>query len=194
MERGFFTRNFMSDAAKIGFICGSLRVGSINQQLMKALKKRVKAAGAKTIDIDLGKFDLPLYHGDLKTPANVKKLINKMKSCDGIIIVTPEYNGCLPPVLKNVIDWTSTVSSEQFHGPFYGLASCSPGPMSGIMCMRQLNYILNRVGADIVPTQVGTGDAADAFDAKGNLTAEPASSLADKMINQLLTRCARRSK
>lgn len=184
----------MSDAPKIGFICGSLREGSINQKLMKALKKRAKAAGAKVMDIDLGKFDLPLYHGDLETPANVKKLVNKMKNCDGIVIVTPEYNGCLPPLLKNAIDWTSTISTAQFENPVYGIASCSPGKMSGIMCMRQLHYILNRVGADVVSTQVGTDHGCGAFDARGNLTAEPSSTFADKMITQILTRCAQKSK
>ena len=184
----------MTSPAKIGFICGSLREGSINQKLMKALKKRVKAAGAKTTDIDLAKFDLPLFHGDLDLPANVKKLATKMKGCDGIIIVTPEYNGCLPPVLKNAIDWTSITGKAQFENPVYGIAACSPGPMSGIMCLRQLHYILTRVGAEVVPTQVGTGHASGAFDAKGNLTAEPSSMLADKMIEQLLTRCAQKSK
>lgn len=187
----------MTDAKKtgpkIGFICGSLREGSINQTLMTALKKRVKAAGVKTTDIDLGKFDLPLFHGDLEQPANVKKLVAKMKGCDGIIIVTPEYNGCLPPLLKNAIDWTSTTGTAQFENPVYGIAACSPGPMSGIMCLRQLHYILNRVGAHVVPTQVGTGRGSEAFDAKGNLTAQPSSDLADKMIDQLLTRINRKS-
>ena len=179
---------------KIGFMCGSIREGSINQKLTRALRKRVKDTGAKTTDIDLGKFELPLYNGDLDMPANVKKLISKMKGCDGIIVVTPEYNGSLPPLLKNAIDWTSTAGKAQFENPVYGIASCSPGPMSGIMCMRQLNYILMRVGAEVVPTQVGTGHASAAFDSKGNLTAQPSSMLADKMIDQLLTRCAQKSK
>lgn len=178
----------MANAPKIGFISGSLRGGSINQKLMRALRKRVKDAGAKTTEIDLGKYDLPIFHGDLETPAAVKKLVTKMKSCDGIIIVTPEYNGCLPPVLKNAIDWTSTTGTAQFTGPIYGIASCTPGPMSGIMCLRQLHYILNRVGAHVVTTHVGTGHASAAFDAKGNLTAQPSTMLADKMIDQLLTR------
>ncbi|MGB0906211.1 MAG: NADPH-dependent FMN reductase [Maricaulaceae bacterium] len=178
----------MTDTARIGFICGSLREGSINQQLSKALKKRVKAAGAKVVDIDLGGYDLPLYHGDLETPATVKRLATKMKKCDGIIVVTPEYNGSLPPVLKNAIDWTSTTGTDQFTQPVYGIASCSPGPMSGIMAMRQLNYILMRVGAHVVPAQCGTGNAGGAFDKKGNLTAEPSASLADKMIAQMLAR------
>ena len=178
----------MTDAPRIGFICGSLREGSINQKLTKALKKRVKAAGAKAVDIDLEAYDLPLYHGDLETPAAVKRLANKMKKCDGIIVVTPEYNGSLPPVLKNAIDWTSTFSTDHFTGPVWGLASCTPSPMSGIMCMRQLNYILMRVGTEVVPTQVGVGNAATAFDGEGHLVSEPSSSLAEKMIASLFLR------
>ncbi len=173
-------------APKIAFICGSLRKGSINAQLESALMQRATARGAKAVQIDLGRYGLPLYHGDLETPPSVKELINDLTACDGIIIVTPEYNGSLPPVLKNAIDWTSTVGTDHFTGPVYGIASCTPGPMSGIMVMRQLNYILMRVGAVVVPAQVGTGNAQSAFNAKGELTSEPACTLADKMLDQLL--------
>lgn len=179
------------EQARIGFLCGSLRKDSINQKLSKALQKKVKAAGARTGVIDLGTFDLPLYHGDLKTPANVKKLIRKMKGFDGIIIISPEYNGGLPPLLKNAIDWTSTVETGHIASKVYGIASCSPGPMSGIMCMRQIQFILMRLGADLVPAQTGCGHGGSAFDAKGHLTAQPASSFADKMIGQMLERIGR---
>jgi len=178
---------------KIGFLCGSLRKNSINKALEKSLIKRFKAAGAKTSTINLEAYNLPLYHGDLDCPAGVKKLIRKMKSYDGIIVISPEYNGGLPPVLKNAIDWTSTVSSDQFTGPVFAIASCSPGPMSGIMVMRQINYILMRVGAEVIPTQVGCGTASAAFDSKGCLIAEPASTFADKMQDQLLARIAQKT-
>jgi len=83
-------------APKIAFICASLREGSINKTLEKALIKRFKAAGAKTSSIDLSKYEMPIYHGDLETPATVKKFITRLKSFDGIVFVSPEYNGCLP--------------------------------------------------------------------------------------------------
>jgi len=178
---------------QIGFICGSLRTGSINQTLQQALMARVEKAGASCVELDLGSYDLPLFHGDLETPAAVKTLIADMTACDGIVMTTPEYNGSLPPLLKNAIDWTSTVDKTQFTHPVFGIASCSPGPMSGIMCMRQLNYILMRLGAEVVPTQVGTGNASKAFDAGGHLTAEPSASFADKMIAQVLTRISQKS-
>jgi len=173
---------------KIGFLCGSLRKGSINQQLSKALQKKAKALGCKTGEINLKTYDLPLYHGDLKRPAGVKKLISRMKSFDGIVIISPEYNGGLPPVLKNAIDWTSTVETGHINGKVYGIASCTPGPMSGIMVMRQTQFIMMRLGADLVPTQTGCGFAEKAFDTKGNLIAQPASTFADKMLGQMITR------
>ena len=180
-------------APRIALICGSLRKDSINKKLTKALAKRFKTAGANTSDIDLGKYDLPLYHGDLVTPSGVKKLIRRIKGFDGVVIVTPEYNGGLPPVLKNAIDWTSTVETGHISGPVYGIASCTPGPMSGIMCMRQLQFILMRLGAELVPQQLGCGNAATAFDKKGKLVSEPAVTFADKMIAQMLQRIARRN-
>jgi NAD(P)H-dependent FMN reductase len=175
-------------APKIGFICASLREGSINKTLEKALRKRFKANGASVSVIDLAKYDIPLYHGDIDMPSDVKKLANRVKKMDGIVIVSPEYNGGLPPLLKNMIDWTSTHGTDHFTDPIYAISSCTPGPMSGIMCMRQINYILMRLGAEVLPVQVGVGNAATSFDAKGNLINERSSGLADKMMTMLLER------
>ncbi len=178
---------------KIGFLCASLRNNSINKRLETALIKRAKALGAKTSIIDLAKFELPLFHGDIDTPDTVKNLIENMKSYEAIVIISPEYNGGPPPILKNVIDWTSTVETGHITGPVYGIASCTPGPMSGIMGMRQIAYILNRLGAQVVPTQVGCGMASQAFDENGALIAEPASTLADKMLTSLIERATHKA-
>ncbi|MEP1231240.1 MAG: NADPH-dependent FMN reductase [Litorimonas sp.] len=179
-------------SAKIGFLCASLRVGSINKQLENALILRSKDLGVDTSIIDLAEFKLPLFHGDLQTPDNVKALINKMKSFDGIVITSPEYNGGLPPILKNAIDWTSTVGTDHFTSPIYGIASCAPGSMSGIMGMRQTAYILGRLGAEVIPTQVGCGKASQAFGKNGQLIAQPAADLANQMLTSLIERIARK--
>ncbi|MGJ8564314.1 MAG: NADPH-dependent FMN reductase [Alphaproteobacteria bacterium] len=179
-------------AINIALICGSLRADSLNLRLVKALQKKLDAAGAKSAYVNIGDYDLPLYHGDLETPVGVQKLIKDLKSFDGVIVVTPEYNGSLPPVLKNAIDWTSTLETGHITGPIYGIASCSPGPMSGIMAMRELQFLLMRLGAELVPKQVGCGFGEKAFDAAGNLEAQPASTFADVMIAQMLERIARK--
>lgn len=181
----------MSNPVSIAFICASLRHGSINQKLEAALMIKAAALGAEPTKIDLADYDMPLFHGDFKAPDTVKALIERLKGFDAVVIITPEYNGSLPPLLKNVIDWTSTVETGHLTGPVYGIAACTPGPMSGIMCLRQLHYILNRLGATVVPTQVGCGNASAVFDGAGRLSAEPTNSLSDKMLSQLITHAER---
>ncbi len=181
-----------TSSPRIGFLCGSLRKDSINKKLSLALESLAQSKGCETVQIDLGAYDLPLYHGDLDMPEGVGRLISDMKAFDGIVVVSPEYNGGLPPVLKNAIDWTSTVETGHISGPVYGIASCTPGPMSGIMAMRQIQFILMRLGADLVPKQTGCGNAANAFDEDGQLTAQPAASFADTMLDQMIARISTR--
>lgn len=175
---------------KIGFMCGSLRKGSINQKLTRALQAIAKDKGATPIYVDLGSYELPIYHGDLETPKGVQALIDDMSACHGIVIVSPEYNGGLPALLKNALDWTSKVTTDHIKGPVFGIGSCTPGPMSGIMVMRELQFLLMRLGADLVPMQVGCGSAASAFDDEGNLIAERPASFANMMFDQMLSRIA----
>ncbi len=170
----------------IGFISGSLREGSINKQLENAFIKRFERAGATCATINLGEYDLPLFHGDLDAPTGLAALIKDMNGCDGLVVISPEYNGGLPPVLKNAIDWISTADTTPFRERYWGISSCTPGPMSGIMCMRQINYILMRLGAHVSPFQVGVGNAADAFDADGELVAGCPATLPDKMVADML--------
>ena len=115
----------------------------------------------------------------------MKTLARKLKTCDGIVVVSPEYNGGLPPVLKNAVDWVSTLGTDAFKSPYWGIASCSPGPMSGIMAMRQINYILMRLGAHVSPIQVGVGNAPEAFNASGKLIAQPATTLLEALIEDM---------
>lgn len=178
----------MSKPVSIAFICASLREGSINQKLETALMIKAVDHGAEPTKIDLNDYAMPLFHGDLKAPDTVQSFIDRVKDFDAVVIVTPEYNGSLPPLLKNTIDWTSTIETGHLTGPVYGIASCTPGPMSGIMCLRQVHYVLTRLGAEVVPTQVGCGNASKAFDGENRIAVEPTNGLADKMISQLITR------
>jgi NAD(P)H-dependent FMN reductase len=61
--------------------------------------------------VDLKNYPLPIYDGDLEAgeglPANARRLRELMLDHDGFLIASPEYNGSIAPLLKNVIDWTS---------------------------------------------------------------------------------------
>lgn len=183
----------MTRQPRFAFLCGSLRAQSINKKLQQTLMELAQAKGAFTENVNIADYHLPLYHGDHPMPEGVHKLIGQLKSFDAVIIVTPEYNGGLPPVLKNAIDWTSLVEKGHITEPIYGLAACSPGSMGGIMCLRQLNYILMRLGACVVPKQVGIGNADSAFDTQGNLVSERYQKYAEKMLDQVFDRIVQKA-
>ncbi len=70
-------------------------------------------AGVDVTRISLADFPLPIYDGDLQAKSGVPKHAINLKRMigahHGVLIVTPEYNASVPPLLKNAIDWVSRV-------------------------------------------------------------------------------------
>jgi chromate reductase len=88
-------------------IAGSLRRASFNRGLLRAAIE-VAPAGITVTTHDL--HDLPMFDADVEAdgdPASVVALKRAIASADALLIATPEYNHCIPGVLKNAIDWAS---------------------------------------------------------------------------------------
>ena len=123
----------MTDALNVITICGSLRKGSYNAALARALPK-LAPAGMK---IAAGPaFDsFPHYNFDVQNesgfPAPVTAFAGAVRACNGVIIVSPEYNWTIPGALKNAIDWVSRMLEQPFAGKPVALQSCSPGLLGG---------------------------------------------------------------
>lgn len=89
-------------------LVGSLRAASINRQLAE-LAARTAPDGV-VLNIHQGLEGLPFYNEDLDTgnpPGPVAALRSAAAQADAALLVTPEYNGSIPAVLKNAIDWLS---------------------------------------------------------------------------------------
>ena len=93
---------------KILALVGSLRAASINRQLAELAAETAPEGVAVTVFQGLG--DLPFYNEDIdneNVPASVVALREVAGEADAALVVTPEYNGSIPGVLKNAIDWLS---------------------------------------------------------------------------------------
>src|SRR5579884_4269569 len=113
-------------------LSGSLRAKSFNTMLARAAVD--VAAGDTRIDVAT-LHDIPLYDGDVEAsagvPAAVARLKDRIAAADGLVLVTPEYNGSIPGVLKNAIDWLSRPSADiprVFGGVPTGVIGATPGP------------------------------------------------------------------
>ncbi len=97
----------MSDI-KVLVLVGSLRAASVNRQLAELAVETAPDGVTLTLFDGLG--ELPFYNEDIDNddvPASVVALREAAGDADAALVVTPEYNGSIPGVLKNAIDWLS---------------------------------------------------------------------------------------
>ena len=96
-------------SVRILALVGSLRAGSHNRQLAEAAVK-LAPEGAE-VNLFEGLAESPFYNEDIDVeggvPAAAARLREAANAADGLILFTPEYNGTIPAVLKNAIDWLS---------------------------------------------------------------------------------------
>jgi chromate reductase len=99
---------------KILGICGSLRTASMNRLLLRAAQEQAPAG--TTIDVaDL--HGIPVFNEDVEAkgdPDAVRRLKERIREADAVLIATPEYAWGVPGVLKNALDWVSRPTGQSF--------------------------------------------------------------------------------
>ncbi len=164
-------------------ISGSLRKASYNSALIRTFKER--APEGVTIEIlEIG--NLALYDQDLETdfPQVVTNLKNKIKSADGVLIATPEYNRGIPGPLKNALDWTGRPYGDSAWNekPVY-VTGASGGNIGTALAQYSLKQVLGYLNAR-VPGQPEfyLGSAQKKFDTEGNLVDEDTLTFIDSAL------------
>jgi len=132
---------------QIAVVVGSLRKDSFNRKLANAIVKLAPPEFSfKQVQIS----DLPLYNqdDDANQAESVKRLKNEIKSAQGILFVTPEYNRSIPGVLKNAIDHASRPPSQSaWTGKPAGILGVSIGPIGTAAAQQHLRNILSVLNA-----------------------------------------------
>ena len=130
-------------------ICGSLRKGSYNAALTRALPKLappgLKLRSAPSFE------KIPIYNFDIQNstgfPAEVNTWADAIRSADAVIIVSPEYNWSIPGGLKNAIDWVSRMKDQPFKDKPVVLQYCAGGILGGSRMQYHLRMSLMSVDA-----------------------------------------------
>ena len=161
-------------ALKILVIPGSLRTGSLNARLAAAAAYELAQADAEVTRISLGDFPLPIYDGDLQNKSGVPKNAINLKRMigahHGVLIVTPEYNSSVPPLVKNTIDWVTRVQDphetrgQVFRERVFAIAAASESRLGGTRALAALRLILSACRATVIPNQLALSFAGEAYD------------------------------
>ena len=181
---------------KILIIPGSLRTGSHNAKLAMVAASEFARAGADVTRISLDDYPLPIYDGDLQAesgvPKNAVNLKRMMGSHDGVLIVTPEYNSSVPPLVKNTIDWITRVQDphesrgQVFRERPFAIAAASEGRLGGTRALAALRLILSACHATVVPNQMALSFADQAYDDMDRLRKEADIEALKALVRQLI--------
>ncbi len=118
---------------RVAVLVGSLRADSLNRRLAEQL--RDNAPEGVTLDIVDGLDQVPFYNEDIDgetAPATAVALRERVGAADRVLAVTPEYNGTMPAVLNNAIDWLSRpYGAGAIVGKPFGVVGATPTPYGG---------------------------------------------------------------
>ncbi|WP_113637482.1 NADPH-dependent FMN reductase [Nubsella zeaxanthinifaciens] len=173
---------------KIAVISASVRKGrkshSVALYFQHYLTEK-QLAEIEIIDLDVYKF--PIFEERLRLIENptedMLQLAAAITNADGIIIVTPEYNGGYPASLKNVID---LLYSEWKRKPI-AIATVSAGAFGGSQVITSLQFSLWKIGALTVPAMFPVPTVEKTFNDDGRPTdPETMDKKASVFVNELL--------
>ncbi|MFT3980877.1 MAG: NADPH-dependent FMN reductase [Ferruginibacter sp.] len=133
---------------KIIVLSSSVRMGRKSNRVAAFFLNYIKEnniAEAELVDLDA--YNFPIFEERLKflpdPPASLLEYAAKIKAADGVLIVSPEYNGGYPASIKNAID---VLIEEWKHKPV-AISTVSAGPFGGNNMIPSLLYSLWKLGS-----------------------------------------------
>jgi chromate reductase, NAD(P)H dehydrogenase (quinone) len=134
-------------------LSGSLREKSYSSSVLATFEQLLSARGHGLGRVDIG--EMPHYNQDIEdtvVPEPGADARERVKHCDGIVIVTPEFNHGIPGVLKNALDWLSRPAfASCFADKAVLFCTLSPGALGGVRAQHQLRETLSSMLCDLVP-------------------------------------------
>ena len=156
---------------KVLAFAGSLRAGSYNKKLLAIAIEHLRARGAEVDLLDLHDVSMPHYDGDIETssglPGGARVMRDRIAAANAVVIAAPEYNGSLPGVLKNAIDWTSRPPHQPWSRKVVTLLAATTGAGGGRAVLVDMRKVLSALGAFVLPAAVSLPHAGEAIDAHG---------------------------
>lgn len=173
---------------KISIISSSIRIGRKSHSVALYLKDFIQVNKLAEVKIlDLNEFQFPLFTERLKFQKNPSQaallFTHEIVNSDGIIIVTPEYNGGYPASLKNAID---LLHAEWKRKPI-ALATVSSGIFGGAQVTTSLLFTLWKIGAWVIPATFPVPKISDTFNEAGQpLEKETTDKRANTFLEELI--------
>src|SRR3984893_16866009 len=165
----------------IPLILGTARQGRESEHAAQFVFERTKArAGVGTESVDVA--TLPMKPDDAGEQMKDPKLSATIERCDGLIIVTPEYNHSFPGLLKHALD----MNLKEYIHKAVGICGVSAGQLGGARVIETLLPVMRELGLVTIFEDVNFGKIGELFDERGNLLDENFIRRVDVFLNELI--------
>ncbi|MCN9240984.1 NAD(P)H-dependent oxidoreductase [Streptomyces sp. RY43-2] len=140
-------------SVRILALVGSLRAGSHNRQLAEAAVKH--APEGVEVELFEGLAEVPFYNEDIDVEGSLPQAAAALRAAagkaDALLLFTPEYNGTIPAVLKNGIDWLSRpYGAGALSGKPVGVVGTAFGQYGGVWAQDEARKAVGVAGAVVV--------------------------------------------
>jgi FMN reductase len=112
-------------------IGGTTRAGSTSELALRATLAHAEGLGARTALLCATELVMDAYDPMVKTRSDSSlRLVELLREADGIVIASPSYHGSIPGLLKNALDYTEDMRSDDrpyFDGRAVGCVVCAEG-------------------------------------------------------------------
>lgn len=152
----------------IEIISSSVRRGRNSHRVAQYLQNKINSGTvAKAVILDLLEYNFPIFDERLKNQPNptlqMLEYAARIKNADGIIIVTPEYNGGYPPALKNAVDFLY----EEWRRKPVAISTVSDGSFGGTQVITSIQFTLWKMKALTVPAMFPNPKVKELYDENG---------------------------
>lgn len=169
-------QNSPDTPVRILVFSASLRADSFNTKLAKLASQVIEKNGGIVDYANISDFDCPSFNQDLEKddfhPAGALEFKNRLLQNDAFIIASPEYNGSMPGILKNSIDWVSRFRPQPFNERHAFLMSASPSMGGGNHGLWSLRTPLVKLGTDVFSAMFSLATAHNALTSDGKIADE----------------------
>ncbi|HEV3041312.1 MAG TPA: NADPH-dependent FMN reductase [Candidatus Angelobacter sp.] len=171
----------------IPVILGSIRRNRESIKVARFVIRRLEQCpSVETELLDLKELNLPMMEERLRfrddAGPNLLEFSAKIARATSILIVTPEYSGAYPGVLKNALDY---LRPEYRRKPF-GIVTVSAVVTGGILCLSSLRQIVLHMGGVPIPASLMVANVQQAFDDNGNPSDESFGKRTEAFLDELL--------
>ncbi len=156
----------------------TLKVAQLYAQLMEKQQLKCKVLSLETVPHDLAFNEL---FG--KRSTNFQQLLDEyIIPVQKIVIISPEYNGSFPGILKTFID---AINPDLNRGKKIGLVGVSSGKAGNLRGMDHLTGILNYLGMHVHPNKQPISSILTLLDDKGTIIDPLTIKLLEKHLNDI---------